>query len=97
MKSWYLNKSESAVHRGIQLPTDKKVLLTEQEASLHNFLEEKLITCEAPVDVSECAIADDFVSDKDINSEVPDKSQDVREDNSSRDESAPRLSTENQQ
>lgn len=67
MKNWYLTREGgNCFHRGVKLTSNKKVLLTEEEAGIHNKHKEFLVKTEAPKDVAECAFVSDFKEVADI-------------------------------
>ncbi|WP_319419473.1 hypothetical protein [Pleurocapsa sp. FMAR1] len=58
MKNWYINREAGALnHCGVDIPEGKKILLSEEQASLHG---EKVEKSDAPVEKNESAVAAEF-------------------------------------
>ncbi|MDJ0591126.1 MAG: hypothetical protein QNJ72_14210 [Pleurocapsa sp. MO_226.B13] len=61
MKNWYLTREAGNLqHRGLPIPEGKKIMLTEEQAKLHNKAGEKVVLTDAPKEAKEVGVLAEF-------------------------------------
>lgn len=85
-KDWYQNRMETSVtHRGQNIPKDKKLYLSEEQAKIHNANGEKVAKTNPPENDDEVGVLADLKlwekdqQDEDTGGEVASPPSDVRQ------------------
>lgn len=61
MLNWYQTKENCSVQHGTKVvKPGEKLLLSEEQAALHNSIAEQVDKCEPPKSESDCAVKEDF-------------------------------------
>jgi hypothetical protein len=61
MLSWYQTREDCNLqHNNQAIPAKKKILLSEEQAKLHNTYQEQVVKCEEPKDAEEAGVMAEF-------------------------------------